>query len=115
MKMRAEINCTIPDIITKTSKSYEEEQLVCHRSPHFFDEKDDQRSWCLKIKSQLNYLHLLTKRDEKYDVILFVKLCLQEEFIMATWPQHIFLLSVMKEAINHVNLYPKKGRIPPNL
>ena len=82
MKMKAEINWTIPDIMTKTSKSYEEKQLVCHRSPHFFDEKDDQRRWWyLRIESQRDLLSLLTNGGEK--VFLFVHLQLPDESIFA--------------------------------
>jgi len=38
--MKAEINWTTRDIMTKTSKSYgDEEHLVYYQSSHFFDEQ----------------------------------------------------------------------------
>lgn len=49
--MRADINWIIPDIMTKTY-DLQRETLVSHKSPQFFDEKDSQRQWYLKIGSE---------------------------------------------------------------
>jgi len=72
MKMKAEINWIIPDIMTNTSKKYWEEEPVCHKSPHFLDEKDYQLEWYLRIISQRDPYSILLNRNEKYDVILVV-------------------------------------------
>ena len=70
--MKAEINWIIPDIMTNTSKKYWEEEPVCHKSPHFLDEKDYQLEWYLRIISQRDPYSILLNRNEKYDVILVV-------------------------------------------
>jgi len=74
MKMKAEINWIIPDIMTNTSEGYfENEEEVSHESPQFFDEKDDERKWSLQIQSLRDYLYF-GNGGKKYKVYLFVHL-----------------------------------------
>jgi len=55
IKMRADINWIIPDIMTSTN-DLRKETLVSHISPKFFDEKDDQRQCYLEIESRRSLL-----------------------------------------------------------
>jgi len=83
MKMRAEINWIIPELMTVTSTSCNKQNSVCHRSPKFFDQKDDQRRWRLSIDSLRNRYFSLTNPEEEYLVIVFVHLEQPENSIFA--------------------------------
>jgi len=85
MKMRAEINWIIPDIMTNTApESYFRDQIVGHQSPQFFDEKDDQRKWNLNIQSLHDYLYL-ESGEKTYTVCLYVNLQQPKSVFAATY------------------------------
>jgi len=84
MKMRAEINWIIPDIMTNsTPESFFRDKIVSHQSPQFFDEKDpDQRKWDLTIQSHYLYFE---NGEKKYAVHLFVHVQQPKSIFAATY------------------------------
>jgi len=54
IKMRADINWIIPDIMKKTN-DLDKDTLMSHTSPQFFDEKDDRSKFYLKIESRREF------------------------------------------------------------
>ena len=78
MKMRAEINWIIPNIMT-TTHDLRNETIVSHKSTQFFDERDDQRQCYLHIESYPHYF------PDKYNNLkLYVKLKQPNESSIAT-------------------------------
>ena len=78
LKLKAEINWIIPDIMTNTSKTGFREE-VFHESPQFFDAKDDQLNWYLRIVSHRGLFSLSREKN----VVLFVHLLQPENSIFA--------------------------------
>ena len=54
MKLKAEINWVIPDIMTVTSENYFKKEVL-HKSTKFFAKKDDQRKWNLTLVRVCRY------------------------------------------------------------